>query len=127
MVLKNLNKCHIVPTKFVPTMVIYKCFHLAAHREKKRRVTCELCGKSFFAKTYLDRHMLTTHTDKSERLAMREQCKYCGEWLMTKGGIYYHKQVISKKIHGKKFYATFQLTNTYNIQCTDMWFPSIFR
>lgn len=62
------------------------------HRDKKRCVTCEICGKSFYAKFYLNKH-LRTHTDKSERLAERTQCEHCGEWLMSKSGIYYHKQV----------------------------------
>ena len=37
--------------------------------------------------------MVTAHTDKSVRLAMRKQCEHCGEWLLSKSGIYYHKQV----------------------------------
>lgn len=88
-------ECQICKKKFKLQSLLNKHTY-AVHREKKTRVTCELCGKSFYSKTFLDRHMLTTHTDKSERLAMREQCKYCGEWLMTKGGIYYHKQVINE-------------------------------
>lgn len=64
----------------------------AVHRDKKRSVTCEICGKSFYVKFHLDKHMLS-HTDKSERLAQRKQCEHCGEWLMTKSGIYYHEQI----------------------------------
>lgn len=36
---------------------------------------------------------MLSHTDKSERLAQRKQCEHCGEWLMTKSGIYYHEQI----------------------------------
>lgn len=64
----------------------------SVHREKKHSVTCEICGKSFYVKFHLDKHMLS-HTDKSERLAQRKQCEHCGEWLMTKSGIYYHEQI----------------------------------
>lgn len=88
-------ECQTCNKKFKLQSLLKKHLY-AAHREKKTSVTCEICGKSFYSKTFLDRHTLTTHTDKSERLAMREQCKYCGEWLLTKGGIYYHKQVTHK-------------------------------
>lgn len=64
----------------------------SVHREKKTIVTCEICGKSFKVKANFDKHMLS-HTDKSERLAQRKQCEHCGEWLMTKSGIYYHEQI----------------------------------
>lgn len=64
----------------------------SVHREKKAIVTCEICGKSFSVKANFDKHMLS-HTDKSERLAQRKQCEHCGEWLMTKSGIYYHEQI----------------------------------
>lgn len=62
------------------------------HRNKKPSITCEICGRSFYAKFHLEKH-LRTHSDKSERLAERKQCDHCGEWLMTRSGIYYHKQV----------------------------------
>lgn len=64
----------------------------SVHREKKAIVTCEICGKSFSVKANFDKHMLS-HSDKSERLAQRKQCEHCGEWLMTKSGIYYHEQI----------------------------------
>lgn len=64
----------------------------AVHREKKRSVTCEICGKSFYTMFHLQKHLLS-HTDKSERLTERTQCEYCGEWLMSKSGIYYHEQI----------------------------------
>lgn len=31
--------------------------------------------------------------DKSVRLAQRQRCEHCGEWLMSKSGIYYHEQI----------------------------------
>lgn len=37
--------------------------------------------------------MLISHTDKSVRLAQSQKCKVCGEWLMSKSGIYYHEQI----------------------------------
>lgn len=58
---------------------------------KKRCVTCELCGMSFYVEAHLILHM-RSHTDKSERLAQRQQYEHCGEWLMSKSGIYYHQQ-----------------------------------
>lgn len=72
--------------------ILLKNHTYAVHREKKHSVTCEICGKSFYVKFHLDKHMLS-HTDKSERLTQRKQCEYCGEWLMTKSGIYYHEQI----------------------------------
>lgn len=62
------------------------------HREKQRNLICETCGKSFYVKFHLDRHMLT-HIDQSERLVEQIQFEYCGEWLKTKSGIFYHQQI----------------------------------
>lgn len=84
-------ECEICQKKFQLESLL-KNHTYAVHREKKASVTCEICGKSFVAQFFLNKHMLT-HTDKSERLAMRKQCEHCGEWLMTKSGIYYHKQL----------------------------------
>lgn len=84
-------ECQICQKKF-QLQSLLKNHTYAVHREKKRCITCEICGKSFYTKFHLDKHMLS-HTDKSERLAMRKQCEHCGEWLMTKSGIYYHEQV----------------------------------
>lgn len=64
----------------------------SVHREKKSNVTCEFCGKSFSVKANFDKHMIL-HVDKSLRLAQRKQCNHCGEWLMTRSGIYYHEQI----------------------------------
>lgn len=36
---------------------------------------------------------MLSHVDKSERLAQRKRCEHCGEWLMTKSGIYYHDKI----------------------------------
>lgn len=36
---------------------------------------------------------MQSHITKSERLAQRKQCEYCGEWLLTKSGMYYHEQI----------------------------------
>lgn len=36
---------------------------------------------------------MQSHADKSERLAQRKQCEYCGEWLLTKSGLYYHEKI----------------------------------
>lgn len=36
---------------------------------------------------------MLSHVDKSERLTQGKKCEYCGEWLMTKSGIYYHEQI----------------------------------
>lgn len=66
----------------------------SVHREKEPYITCEICGKSFSAKTSFDNHMLS-HADKSERLAQRKKCEHCGEWLMSKSGMYYHEQIHS--------------------------------
>lgn len=66
--------------------------YYSVHREKKANVTCEVCGKSFSVKANFEKHMLS-HVDKSERLAQRKQCEHCGEWLMTKSGIYYHEKI----------------------------------
>lgn len=35
---------------------------------------------------------MLSHAKESERLAARKQCEWCGEWLLTKSGIYYHHQ-----------------------------------
>lgn len=64
----------------------------SVHREKKAIVTCEICGKSFSVRAHFEKH-LQSHTARSERLAQRKQCEHCGEWLMTKSGMYYHEQV----------------------------------
>lgn len=90
------HKCDICNKKF-QLQSLLKCHKYAAHRNKIARVTCELCGKFFYAQFFLNKHMITAHTDKSERLAMRKQCEFCGEWLLSKSGIYYHKQVSKKK------------------------------
>lgn len=74
----------------LPNLLKNHCY--SVHREKKAIVTCEICGKSFSVKANFDKHMLS-HTDKSERLAQLKQCEHCGEWLMTKSGIYYHEQI----------------------------------
>lgn len=76
------------------------------HREKKANVTCEICGKSFTVKASFEKHMLS-HGDKTERLDQRQQCEHCGEWLLTKSGIYYHD-----KIHN----AEIQQCNSCNIE-----------
>lgn len=62
----------------------------SVHREKKRDQTCEICGMSFHQKFHLNKHM---HVDVSERLTQRVKCEHCGEWLMSKSGVYYHKQI----------------------------------
>lgn len=62
------------------------------HEEKKLKVTCEICGKQFIHNAALSKHM-HRHEDPSEKLARSTQCKYCGEWLATTGGLYYHKQI----------------------------------
>lgn len=64
----------------------------AAHRDKRIKASCEICGKGFSIKAHLKKHMLS-HSNKSERLAQRQQCAHCGEWLMTKSGMYYHDQI----------------------------------
>lgn len=102
----------------MPALLKNHCY--SVHREKKAIVTCgnliqrffvnqffafifykllkqriafsDICGKSFTVKANFDKHMLS-HTDKTERLAQRKQCATCGEWLMTKSGIYYHEQI----------------------------------
>lgn len=79
------------------------------HREKKAIVTCEICGKSFNVKANFDKHMLS-HTDKSERLAQRKQCEHCGEWLMTKSGIYYHEQVEKNILNHSQWWNKPKLT-----------------
>lgn len=80
----------------------------SAHREKKAIVTCEICGKSFTVRAHFEKH-LESHTDRSERLAHRKQCEHCGEWLMTKSGMYYHEQVGVKNfsIHFGLFMPSF--------------------
>lgn len=89
-------ECQICHKKF-QLQALLKNHMYAVHREKKASVTCEICGKSFYAKFFLNKHMVTAHTDRSERLAMRKQCEHCGEWLLSKSGIYYHKQVTKNK------------------------------
>lgn len=64
----------------------------AVQREKKMKASCEICGKAFAIKAHLKKHMLS-HIDKSERLAQRQQCAHCGEWLWSKSGMYYHEQI----------------------------------
>lgn len=66
--------------------------YYSVHREKKAHVTCEICGKHFNVKANFHKHMLQ-HVEKSERLAQRKQCDQCGEWLMTKSGMYYHETI----------------------------------
>lgn len=65
---------------------------ITVHSEKQPKVTCEYCGKGFHVKAHLRKH-IQSHKDKSERLAQRKQCKYCGEWLLTSSGVYYHEQI----------------------------------
>lgn len=104
------HECDVCHKKFqLPSLV--KLHKYRNHREKIARVTCELCGKSFNANVYLKQHMLTTHTDKAERLAMRQQCEHCGEWLMSKTGINYHKQV-NKTKHVKNLFFYFRILNS---------------
>lgn len=94
-------------TKHVKTKAKFECqicqkkFHLESlrnnhvtcvHKEKIRCITCEICGKSFYSNFHLKAHSIT-HSDKAERMAMRQQCEHCGEWLLTRSGINYHKQV----------------------------------
>lgn len=62
------------------------------HREKKFKHICEICGKKFHAKYFLDQHKLS-HIDHSDRLTEKKQCEHCGVWLLTKGGIFYHQQI----------------------------------
>lgn len=62
------------------------------HREKKPKITCEICGKQFINNAALSKHMLS-HEDPSEKLARSTQCEHCGEWLVSKSGIYYHEQI----------------------------------
>lgn len=62
------------------------------HREKKPKVTCEICGKQFINNAALSKHM-HCHEDASEKLARSTQCEHCGEWLVSKSGIYYHEQI----------------------------------
>lgn len=69
-----------------------KNHYYSVHREKNENATCEICGKFFNVKATFNKHMLL-HLDKTERLAHRKQCDHCGEWLLTKSGIYYHKKI----------------------------------
>lgn len=62
------------------------------HREKKPKVTCEVCGKSFQSNAILNKHKVS-HENDDEKLARSQQCEYCGEWLQSKSGIYYHEQI----------------------------------
>lgn len=78
-------------------MSLLKNHFYSVHREKKANVTCEVCGKSFNIKASFDKHMLS-HVDKEERLAQRQQCEYCGEWLLSKSGIYYHEKIHNGEI-----------------------------
>lgn len=91
------HECDSCQKKFL-TKTSLKSHKYAVHRQKVARVTCELCGQSFYAKYFLNKHIVTAHTDKSERLAMRKQCEFCGEWLLTKSGVFYHKQVMGKTV-----------------------------
>lgn len=88
---RNDNNQHNIFFRFqLASLLKNHCY--SVHREKKAIVTCEICGKSFSVKANFEKHMLS-HSDKSERLAQRKQCEHCGEWLMTKSGIYYHEQI----------------------------------
>lgn len=91
-------ECQICKKKY-QLQSLLKSHMWTVHREKKRSITCEQCGKSFYIKFHLDKHMLSSHTDKSERLVTRKQCEHCGEWLLTKSGIFYHKQVSAEYIN----------------------------
>lgn len=84
--------CEFCHKKF-QTRSLLKAHNYGVHRKKTASVTCHLCGKSFYTPFYLNKHKIIAHTDKSERLVMREQCSVCGEWLLTKSGIFYHKQL----------------------------------
>lgn len=64
----------------------------SVHREKKANLSCEFCGKMFNVKAIFEKHMLL-HGDKTKRLAHRKQCDHCGEWLLTKSGLYYHEVI----------------------------------
>lgn len=72
--------------------LLLKAHMYSVHTEKRPKVTCEICGKTFPIKAHLKKHMLS-HENKAERLAQRQQCAHCGEWLLTKSGIYYHEQI----------------------------------
>ncbi|XP_031629987.1 transcription factor grauzone-like [Contarinia nasturtii] len=87
---KPKYECDICQKKFRLDSLL-RNHKYAVHREKNRFSTCEVCGKSFYTKFHLDKHMLC-HMDKSERLSERIQCQYCGEWLMTRSGVFYHHQ-----------------------------------
>lgn len=64
----------------------------AVHREKKAICRCERCGKSFYTKYHLDKHM-NSHIERSERLTEKKQCAHCGEWLFSKSAVSYHQQI----------------------------------
>ncbi|XP_055317607.1 transcription factor grauzone-like [Sitodiplosis mosellana] len=84
-------ECKICHKKFqIP--ILLKNHIYAVHREKKCVGTCEICGKSFYTNYHLEKHKLQ-HIDKSERLFERRQCEICGEWIATKSGVFYHKQI----------------------------------
>lgn len=51
---------------------------------------CEICGKSCRTKKMLQIH-LASHIDREQKNGI--QCKWCGEWLQSNSGIYYHKQL----------------------------------
>ncbi|XP_031634974.1 zinc finger protein 91-like [Contarinia nasturtii] len=85
------HECNICHKKFRLPQLLKNHFY-SVHREKKVIFVCDICGKAFHVKFHLDKHMLNKHTDKSERLIERKQCEYCGEWLLTKSGIFYHHQ-----------------------------------
>ncbi|XP_031629988.1 zinc finger protein 43-like [Contarinia nasturtii] len=82
-------ECKICHKRF-QLMSLLRNHHYAVHREKKEKLVCETCGKSFNVKANFDKHMLS-HADKSQRLAQRKQCDHCGEWVMSKSGLYYHE------------------------------------
>ncbi|XP_055317606.1 transcription factor grauzone-like [Sitodiplosis mosellana] len=84
-------ECEICSKRFQIESLL-KMHMYAAHREKKIVGTCEICGKSFYRNFSLEKHKLQ-HIDKSERLIERTQCAHCGEWIATKSGEFYHKQI----------------------------------
>jgi len=56
----RLNKCDLCSATFRQISVLYK-HKLACHPENAGRFQCELCGKAFNIKSYLQSHM-TSHT-----------------------------------------------------------------
>lgn len=61
-------------------------------RHNKKILTCEYCGKTYSDKSHFNTHV-QTHLDISERVFQPRPCEHCGDWLMTKSGLYYHEQV----------------------------------